>query len=287
MARIRRHFASSGSIAELAIARGGHQDLSDVAGGVAACTSSKEALSRALEQLRHAHRLATVGTMVAGVAHEIGTPLHVIAGYADLIASGQLRGDAIAPKAAVIGAQANTVARILRQLLDYAHAGEPDGEPARALQVASNVAELLAPIARAARVSICVTGQALSTVVDEQRLSQVLVNLIANAIHASTGGGRVDVSVAAACQAPPGGTRESRYVRMVIRDSGVGISDHVMARLFEPFFTTKGVGKGTGLGLSVVDGIVKEYAGWLTVDSAPGVGSRFSVFLPAVDAFGV
>jgi two-component system, NtrC family, sensor kinase len=221
--------------------------------------------------------------MVAGVAHEVGTPLHVISGYAQLIAHGQVAPEAISAKAAIISTQANNVARILRQLLDFAHTGEPDGEPASVLQVASNVAELLGPSARAARVSIMVGGEPVSTVVDEQRLSQVLVNLIANAIDASTEGGTVDVSVTAVHQAPPGGTHAIPCVRTIVRDAGIGISDIVRARLFEPFFTTKGIGKGTGLGLSVVDGIVAEHGGWITVDSALGSGSRFTVFLPAVD----
>ena len=250
--------------------------------GPAARRSSKEAL----EQARHADRLATVGAMVAGVAHEIGTPLHVIAGYAQLIADRHLPADAVAAKAAVIRAQANNITRIMRQLLAFAHGAEPDGEPASVLQVASTVAELLAPVARGARVALVVTGEPVSTVLDEQRMSQILLNMIVNAVHASPDGGTVEISVAAVQQLPPGGEREVPYVRTVIRDSGVGMSDEIKARIFEPFFTTKGVGRGTGLGLSVVEGIVKEYAGWVTVESAPGCGSRFSVFLPAGDGHG-
>ena len=146
------------------------------------------------------------------------------------------------------------------------------------------VTELLGPIARAGGVSLVVSGEPASTNVDAQRMSQVLVNLVVNAIQASPNGGKVEIAVAAVQQRPPGGGRELPYVRTVIQDSGVGISDEVKGHIFEPFFTTKGVGKGTGLGLSVVEGIVDESAGWVIVDSEPGCGSRFSVFLPAADS---
>jgi len=118
---------------------------------------------------------------------------------------------------------------------------------------------------------------------DEGQMQQVITNLVLNAIQAMPHGGRVDIDVGQARASRPGQPASERdCVRLSITDQGVGIAADALAHIFEPFFTTKDVGEGTGLGLSVCYGIVEEHGGWIAVDSTPGKGSRFSVYLPAV-----
>lgn len=114
----------------------------------------------------------------------------------------------------------------------------------------------------------------------------MVVNLLQNAVQAQPSGGRVEVSVATALARRPDAAEAepTRWQRLTVRDHGHGMSAEVREQIFDPFFTTKGVGEGTGLGLSVVHGIVHEHGGWIGVESAPGEGSTFSIYLPAAEA---
>ena len=114
-------------------------------------------------------------------------------------------------------------------------------------------------------------------------MQQVFANLVVNAIQSMPLGGEINVGLARERVRPPAdiGGPEAAYVRIDVVDGGTGIAADVLARIFDPFFTTKDVGEGTGLGLSVSYGIVREHGGWIAVDTEPGRGSRFSVYLPA------
>jgi signal transduction histidine kinase len=122
--------------------------------------------------------------------------------------------------------------------------------------------------------------------VDDGQMQQVLANLVTNALQATEPGGGVAVSLGHELARPPAdvGGQPGSYVRVSVADTGCGMTPEVVARVFEPFFTTKEVGEGTGLGLSVAYGIVREHGGWIAVQSAPGLGSVFSVFLPTEEA---
>ena len=238
----------------------------------------------AVDQLRHAERINTVGKLASGVAHELGTPLNVVAGRAQMIATGELVGDEALESARIIHEQTRRMTAIIRQLLDFARRGVPGASAAVDLRAcASRIGGMLGAMARKAGVEVAVApGEPVHGFGDEGQIQQVLSNLIVNAIQASPSGGHVQVDAQIVHAAPPAdvGGPPRPMASIAVRDDGSGMPAQVAARVFEPFFTTKEVGEGTGLGLSVAYGIVRDHAGWLTVDTAEGEGSVFTIYLP-------
>ena len=223
-------------------------------------------------QLRHADRLATIGELAAGVAHEINEPLEGILGFAQLArrASGMPPG-AVTDLDRVIG-ETLRARDIVRQLLLFARQVPSRSRPVEVNAVVRDALAFLERRCRAAGVDLAASlGRSAGTVTgDATQLSQVVVNLAVNAIQAMPGGGRLAVT-----------TRGSRGGAVIsVEDTGTGMSPEVMSRIFDPFFTTKGAGAGTGLGLPVVHGIVAAHGGTIAVDSSPGRGSCFTVTLP-------
>jgi len=245
-----------------------------------------ETLARiaALEQLRHADRLTTVGKLAAGLAHEIGTPLNVITGHAQLIADEYPPDGSAHENALIIAQQAERVASIIRQLLDFARQRSPQPTHHNLVALVRKTAALLTALAHKHGVSFEVDApdEDVWARVDPAQMQQALTNLVVNGIHAMPEGGTLRLRVAQRSVRPPldHGGSPGEYHCLEVLDWGVGIHPDHLARVFEPFFTTKDVGEGTGLGLSVSYGIVREHGGWIGVDSAPGRGSRFSIFLP-------
>ena len=240
----------------------------------------------ALEQLRHAERLTTVGRIASSVAHELGTPLNVVSGRARLILENA--GEAESHARIVID-QADRMTKIIRQLLDYARRRPPQKEEQDLGKLASDVLPLLATLASKKQVEMQFRNEAgpAMVIADRTQVQQALTNLIVNAIQASASGGTVDVTLREArARRPARGRHEIdgdavlEGYDLCVRDHGPGMSPDVLARVFEPFFTTKPVGESTGLGLSVAQDIVDEHGGWLAAESEPGRGSRFTLFLP-------
>jgi two-component system NtrC family sensor kinase len=242
---------------------------------------------RVLEQLRHADRLTTVGTLAAGMAHELGTPLNVVAGRAKLIAPGRLSPEQVAEGSRIIIAQVDRMTNIIRQLLDFARRGEATKAPIDVSALAHRTTKLLETLARKRGVAVELSHTEGPTLVmgDAAQLEQVLTNLIVNGIQAMTVGVlRVSVSCANEEPPPDHGGRCGPYLRVEVRDEGCGIPRELLPRVFEPFFTTKPIGEGTGLGLSVAYGIVRDHGGWMSVSSEAGLGSAFTLHLPVAKA---
>jgi signal transduction histidine kinase len=235
---------------------------------------------RALEQLRHADRLATVGRLAAGLAHELGTPLNVVGGRAKLIQKSPDATDAIRENARIVGNQTHRVAQIIRQLLDFARTGEARKMPANLGQVLREVVTLLEPMAkkRSVNLELCVPDRMPDVLIDRAQIQQVVSNLIVNALQATQRAGTVRVSAEPAL--PDGDASASGHIRLVVADNGTGMPPEVRARVFEPFFTTRPVGEGTGLGLSVAWGIINEHGGHIDLETSEGEGTRFFVDLP-------
>ncbi len=149
---------------------------------------------------------------------------------------------------------------------------------------ARRVSELLRSLATNHNVELDVTGiEPLTANVDSAQLQQVLAILVVNAIQAMPDGGTVSIGLEQRPAQPPGAANasEASYCCISVRDEGIGMNDDDRQHVFEPFFTTKDVGEGTGLGLSVSYGIVQDHDGWIDVQSDPGQGSCFTVFLPS------
>ena len=250
-----------------------------------------EARLRALEQLRHADRLATVGKLASGLAHELGTPLGVTLVRANMIASGSIGGQEAREAARIISEQTERITRIIRQLLDFAR-GQTTRPPGGALRrqpidiatLVEKTLSLVQPLAhkRQLILDFHAAPHLPKPTLDEGQIQQVLLNLLVNAIQASDRPSKVMVEISVARASAPAdlGGRDDDYLCLSVADQGMGIPPEILPHIFEPFFSTKGVGEGTGLGLSVAYGIVREHGGWIDVQSVPRSGSRFSIYLP-------
>jgi two-component system NtrC family sensor kinase len=273
----------------------GHDEFDELAAGVntmcrqldearAKVRSETEARIAALEQLRHEDRLKTLGRLASGIAHELGTPLNVISGYAGMIAGGSLSSDEAAESAQTIKAQSERIANIVRRILDFARRRPGQRTAVDLRQLARQTLDLMVPLAQKQNVKLILAEGDDTAVVraDVEQIRQVLLNLITNAVQAMPQGGNVEVATGPAPGPPPAGQtdRGRQYVCVSVLDEGEGISEENLSRIFEPFFTTKGPGKGTGLGLAIAEGIIREHGGWIAVESTLGKGSRFCVCLP-------
>ncbi|MFH1435562.1 MAG: ATP-binding protein [Pseudomonadota bacterium] len=249
--------------------------------------AEKSARREAVEQLRHADRLSTVGKLASSITHEIGTPLNVISGRADMIAAGEAQGEEISENARIISEQSGRIAGMIRRLLDFARRRGREKPRADLLSIVEKTATLLMPMAKKQGVSI--EHRADSAVdpipADESEIQQVLMNLALNGIQAMPGGGTLTIAVRRERARRPGdngeeGGSEGDYACIDVADEGGGIAESDLPHLFTPFYTTKDAGEGTGLGLSVAAEIVREHDGWIEVESEKGRGSRFKVYLP-------
>ncbi len=243
-----------------------------------------EARIAALEQLRHTDRLATVGQLAAGVAHELGTPLNVISARAELITSDTAASPAVFTHARIIGEQSDRVTDIIQQLLDFSRRRTAKPGLVDLRHIVTSTLDLLSSAAEKARVAVrCETsGEPLLATVDQNQVQQALTNVVLNGIQAMPNGGVLRVRIGARhVAAPPvSGCAEGTYFCICVEDEGMGISPEQMSHIFDPFFTTKPVGEGTGLGLAVAHGIIAEHGGWIVVESEVGKGSRFLICLP-------
>ena len=245
----------------------------------------KEATSRiaTVEQLRHAERLNMVGRMAAGIAHEIGTPLNVVSGRAELIASGKLDADANRESALAIQSEAQRITKTIRELLDFARQSTPQRSTQNLNELIESTATLMHPLVKKhdALLSVNLPEEPILADVDTAQMQQVLTNLIVNAAQATASNGKISVSLYPTVPREPGDAGGA-FCQIDVRDNGIGISAEDREHLFEPFFTTKDVGQGTGLGLSISHGIVSEHGGHIELESELGQGSCFSIFLPVI-----
>src|SRR2546428_2505700 len=245
--------------------------------------AEQEERRRMESRLRHAERLASVGRRAAGLAHEIGTPLNVIGGRAErLMRSLPDNGPAVR-SLRVISSQIDRIARIVRDMLDFARMREPRLMRTEVAPILGKVLEFMGHRFEEGRVRVDTSmSEAPATVTaDPDQLHQVFLNLCTNALDAMPEGGTLRVAAARVQKLPPEknvGTLPC--VAVTFEDTGTGIAPENLDRVFDPFFTTKGIGRGTGLGLSVSYGIVREHGGWIDVESVQGRGTRLTVDLP-------
>lgn len=244
-----------------------------------------EARIQALDQLRHAERLTTLGKLASVLAHEIGTPLNVIAGHAKLVAGGKLDGNDTHESATEIGRQCDRITSIVRRVLDYARRRPPKRALVRAADLVGQTAALLKSFATQNEVALAYEAAAdqVELLADPDQLQQTLINIAMNAIQATAPRGTVTIGVETSGSERSLDGHSSEFVVFKVTDTGTGIDDATRARIFEPFFTTKPPGEGTGLGLSVARDIVQEHGGTIEVSTALGHGSTFRIRLPRRD----
>jgi PAS domain S-box-containing protein len=229
------------------------------------------------DKLVHSERLASIGRLAAGVAHEIGNPITGIACLAQNLREEREGDPELTEISEQIIEQTKRVSRIVQSLMSFAHSGshQHSEEPVCLAQVAQDAIALLALNRRSIEVQFFNLCDSDHWVVgDPQRLAQVLINLLSNARDASPPGSAIRVK----------SERFEHTVDLIVEDEGSGIPKAIIDRLFEPFFTTKDPGKGTGLGLALVYSIVEEHYGQITIDSPADPelqrGTRIRVSLP-------
>ena len=251
----------------------------------AAARVKKETADRmaAVEQLRHADRLTTVGKLASGLAHELGTPLNVIEARAEMIADGETTVDESREYARVIREASERMTRLIRKLLDFARPQHGTRALHHLSSLVARAVDMLEPLATRKQIGLAVNAdQSVNAHVDADQLEQVTANLVINAIQAMTRPGTIRIGVSRRAARPPADQprREGEYACVEVADEGPGIPSTDLERIFEPFFTTKDVGAGTGLGLAIAYGIVREHGGFIEVATELGRGTTFSVFLP-------
>jgi signal transduction histidine kinase len=238
------------------------------------------------ERLHHADRLSTVGKLAAGIAHELGTPLSVVATWGRMITSGEADADEARRGGAIVADQAGVMTRIIRQLLDFARRRRPERSELDADALLESTARLVGPLASRRDVTLVHAASPAPVLVaaDSVQLQQVLTNLVMNAVQAMPGKGEVRLWADTVQRPAPADVERAgaprAWVVLHVRDTGSGIAPDVLPHVFEPFFTTKDVGEGTGLGLSVSWSLVRDHDGWIEVSSEVGAGSHFAVYLP-------
>jgi len=229
------------------------------------------------QQLRRTERIAELGTLASGMAHEIGTPMNVILGRAEYLL-GRVKEEPIQKGLQTIITQVERITKVMNQLLAFARRKSPERVPLALHEVLEHSLEMFEQRFGHSRIDVTLdTDDSRPNILaDPDQLSQVLINLIMNAIHAMPEGGNLRIGI----------TSDGDRVKLTVADSGHGIPPDALKKVFEPFFTTKEFGKGTGLGLTVVKGILEEHGGSIDVESEEGKGTTFTIVLPAGPAGG-
>ena len=253
--------------------------INAVARQVALVIERKQAKKEKLKlhnQLLHADRLATIGMLAAGVAHELNEPLGNILGFAQLVKKSPELPVSVEHDINKIEASSLHAREIIQKLLVFARQAPPHKTHVNLNQVVQDGLYFFE--ARCAKEGIelirLLSPDLPEITADPGQLNQLLVNLVVNALQSMPGTGKITVQ-----------TRFSDHnVYLIVKDTGTGMSKEVLDKIFVPFFTTKDVGHGTGLGLPVVYGIVTAHGGTIDVKSEPGCGTRFEIQLPAIES---
>ena len=235
-----------------------------------------EARLATLEQLRHSERLALLGKLAAGVAHELGTPLNVVIGRAKMITYEDINKSEIIRSSKIIYEQAERMTKIIQQLLDFSRRRKHQMSLTNLNNLIREIIEILVSAAKKNNVSILFSENKDIPFfpLDPSQIQQVLINVIMNGIQAMADGGMLEIQLSSENK------KGKEYAVIYVKDQGVGVVEQDLPLIFDPFFTTKEAGKGTGLGLSITYDIVKEHGGWLEVVSVQGKGTTFSIYLP-------
>jgi PAS domain S-box-containing protein len=258
-------------------------------------TAQKQAQSDRDEletQLRQSQKMEAMGTLAGGIAHDFNNILGAILGYGELAQQESRPESPLRRYVDNVMHAAERAKALVDRILGFSRSGL--GERA-SVHIQSVIEETLELIAASLPANIRLEKSLLAgdaaLIGDSTQLHQVAMNLCTNAVHAMEQGGILNVclervDLAQAQSVSRGTLCPGPYIRLVIKDSGVGIRPDVVERIFDPFFTTRGVGKGTGLGLSLVHGIVTDLGGAIHVNSVPGKGTTFEIWLPVTTEIG-
>jgi two-component system cell cycle sensor histidine kinase/response regulator CckA len=239
--------------------------------------------------LQKVEKLKSIGGLAAGMAHELNNLHMVISSYSEMML-GELQSESLKRKADAIMRASHRASSLIQQLLAFSRKQTLDPRVLNAAQALNDIVGVLPGLLREDIETVFEWPPMLGNIrVDASQLRDALVNLASNSRDAMPHGGKFTITARAAyVSAEEAKSTETpmsagRFVIITVTDTGVGMDRDTQARIFEPFFTTKPPGEGTGLGLSSAYGIVKQSSGWITVDSAPGRGTTFRIYLPLIE----
>ncbi|PYN75060.1 MAG: hypothetical protein DMD96_28720 [Candidatus Rokuibacteriota bacterium] len=240
-------------------------------------------------EMRQLQKIEAIGRLAGGVAHDFNNVLTVVIGRCQLLLARYRPEDPVYQDLDQIESTAQRAASLTRQLLAFSRNQSSAGQPVDLNATVTSVSDMLGRlIGENIELAVTLDPRLDLIVADPGQIEQVIVNFAVNARDAMPGGGRLTIATrnislnGAFVAVHPAGT--GQHVLLEVRDTGVGMDEETRQRVFEPFFTTKASGKGCGLGLSTVYGIVKQHAGYVTVESEPGRGATFSVYFPRLEA---
>jgi diguanylate cyclase (GGDEF)-like protein len=253
---------------------------------------AEERVREAEVQIRQSQKMEVIGRLTGGVTHDFNNLLTVIRGFSQLVLDGLDSRNPLRAKVEEIHKAAEKATTLTRQLLAFSRKRGPQAKVLDLHVVTSDMEAMLRRLL-GEKIELVIpagpSGQPLGRVrADQGQIEQVILNLVVNARDAMPQGGKLIIETANAeldgayAREHPG-ARLGSYVRLAVIDTGVGMDTETRSHIFEPFFTTKGEGEGTGFGLATVYGIVKQFGGYISVDSEPGLGATFAVYLPRVE----
>jgi two-component system NtrC family sensor kinase len=239
-------------------------------------------LRRAQAETMRGEKLASVGLLASGVAHELNNPLTGILTFSHLLRQKMPDKSADAEDMDLVIRETKRCAAIIKRLLDFAREKHPEKKFTDLNQVIDDTVRIVERPAHLRDIEIAVDlDRSLPPIwIDADQIKQVVMNMLVNAQHAVEEKGAITISTRRAQDPRAGASEQKPMVAISIVDTGCGIPEKNLKRIFDPFFTSKDVGKGTGLGLSVSHGIVEAHGGMIDVQSKVGEGSTFRVLLP-------
>jgi len=238
-------------------------------------------------ELMQAQKMEAIGTLAGGVAHDFNNILMGIQGYVSLLMMEFAKDDSRRLKLQKIETQVQSAAGLTRQLLGFARGGKYEAKPIDVNALVKNSSEVFGRTKKEVAVSARYQDDIWPVIADAGQLEQVLLNMYINSWQAMPDGGDLYLETRniflSEDEAAAHGVTAGLYIKISVTDTGVGMDETTCRRVFEPFFTTKEVGRGTGLGLASAYGIISHHGGFIDVESRPGKGSTFHVYLPAAE----
>ncbi len=235
---------------------------------------AEEERAKLEEQLRRAQKLESIGRLAGGIAHDFNNLLMVINGFSALLVREMKSEDRLSTYAEQIRVAGETGAGLTRQLLAFSRQEAIQPMPANLnVTVAQMEPMLLSVLGENITFVKALDADLGQVLVDPAQINQILVNLVTNSRDAMPRGGVLEIATR---------NLETKWVVVTVTDTGIGMNEATRQNIFEPFFTTKGLGKGTGLGLATVYGVMQQNAGWIDVQSEPGLGTTFTLYFPRI-----
>ena len=248
-----------------------------------------QALQESERQMQQVLKLQAIGTLAGGIAHDFNNILFPIIGYTELALDDLPKESSTCKSLQEVLKAANRAKELVQQILTFSRQNGRERKPIRVAAIIREALKLLrASIPKTIDIRAQIDDAEGWVMGDPTQIHQVIMNLGTNAYHAmQETGGRIEITLDSVQvdyeeTVKRVGIQMGPHLHLVVKDEGVGMDASVLERIFEPYYTTKEPGKGTGLGLSVIHGIVKNHGGFITVESTPGRGSRFHVYLPEI-----